>query len=145
MSHQERASIVAIITNLLVNGYAAVRVGQLYDAGALSSEDALMVWAQAVIWVIPLAIGLTIVLNILFTMAEKGADKAMVVDERDRQFQLRGIFVTLVVVGLGYITMLAGFAIGWTAIIGLNLLFFTFALGDLLGNTVRLASYRISA
>ena len=145
MSSQERATVVALITNLLVNGYAVTRVVQLYQDGTLAGEDALSAWARAVVWVIPAAIGLTIVLNILFNLMDKDRKHNNVVDERDQNFQMRGIGVTLIVICLGYVVMLTGLAFGWTALVALNLLFFAFAAGDLLGNAVRLASYRIGA
>ncbi|MEM8875624.1 MAG: hypothetical protein AAGD32_15365 [Planctomycetota bacterium] len=143
MSNQERVTVVAILTNLLVNGYAVVRVGQLYADGALAGDEAVTVWARAVVWVIPAAIGLTILLNVLFAMADRERQNNNVIDERDRQFQLRGMGVTLVVVCLGYVAMLGGLAFGWATIVVLNVLFFSFAAGDLLGNAVRLASYRV--
>ncbi len=143
MSHQERASIVAIITSLLLNAYVVVRLVQFFEAGALSGEDAPMVWARAIVWVIPAAIVLTIVLNCLFTIASKDRTPKNIVDERDRQFKLRGLYITLVSIGLGYMAMIVALATGWTAVAGLILLHASCALGDLLGNVVRLASYRI--
>ena len=144
MSNQERATVVALITNLLVNTYAIVRVSQLYTGGALVAEDAVMVWAQAVVWVIPAAILLTIVLNIAFRMADKERGP-QVVDERDQKFRLRGMVAMIVFVCLGYTAMLTTLAIGWPTILALNILFFATAFGDLVGNVVRLGSYRIGA
>ena len=144
MSNQERATVIQLFTSLLVNTYAIVMVGRLYSSGALAAEDAVIVWARAVVWVIPAAIGLTVVLNIAFRLADK--DRApQVVDERDRQFQLRGMATMVVFIALGYIAMLIGLAIGWPTILGLNILFFAIAFGDLIGTLVRLGSYRIGA
>ncbi|MHC4880879.1 MAG: hypothetical protein ACYTGL_30885 [Planctomycetota bacterium] len=143
MSHQERASIVAIVTNLLLNLYVIVRVGKLFSTGALSGDDAVMVWAQTIVWIIPAAIALTIVLNHVIAFAARDQDLKKTVDERDRQFQLRGMGVLLMSVGLGFMTMIVLLATGWTAVAGLTLLYFSIAVGDLLGSVVRLASYRI--
>jgi len=145
MSSQERASIVAIITCLLLNTYVIFKLVQLFGAEALSGEDAPMVWARAVVWVIPAAIVLTIVLNCLFSMASKDRNQKNIVDERDRLFQLRGLYITLISIGLGFMTMIVVLATGWTAVAGLTLLYASCAVGDLLGNVVRLASYRIGA
>lgn len=145
MSSQERASIVAIITSLLLNAYVIVTLVRLFGAGALSGEHAPMVWAQAIVWVIPAAIGLTIVLNWLLAMASKDRNQRNVVDERDRQFQLRGLYITLISIGIGYMTMIVVLATGWSAVAGLTLLYAFCAVGDLLGNVVRLGSYRIGA
>lgn len=144
MSSQERSTIIALITTVLVNTYAIVRVIQLYKAGALEGEDAVMVWAQAVVWVIPAAILLTIFLNIVTWVLDKDRGPN-VTDERDQKFRLRGMVALVVFICLGYMVMLAGLAIGWPTILALNILFFTIAFGDLVGNVVRLASYRFGA
>ncbi len=143
MSSQERASVVAIITSLLLNAYVIVRLVQLFGAGALSGEDAAMVWARAVVWVIPAAIALTIVLNCLFAMASKDRNLRNIVDERDRLFQVRGLSVTLITIGIGYMTMIVMLAAGWTVVVGLTVLYASCAVGDFVGNIVRIASYRI--
>lgn len=145
MCQQERASIVAIVINLLLNGYVVLRLAELFGAGALSGDNATMVWAQAIVWVIPAAIVLTIVLNPLFSILSKDRNPKNLVDERDRQFQLRGLYVTLISTGIGYMTMIFVLATGWSAVAGLTLLYGSCAAGDLLGNVVRLSSYRIGA
>lgn len=145
MTSQERASIVAIITSLLLNAYVIVALVRLFGAGALTGEHAPMVWARAIVWVIPAAIGLTIILNWLLAVASKDRNQRNVVDERDRQFQLRGLCITLVSVGIGYMTMIVLLATGWSAVAGLTLLYAFCAVGDILGNVVRLGSYRVGA
>ena len=145
MSSQERASIVAIIISVLLNAYVIVRLVQLFEAGTLSGEDGPMLWAQAIVWVIPAAIVLTIVLNCLFAMVSKDRSPKNIIDERDRQFQLRAFHITLISIGIGFMTMIVVLAFGWTAVAGLTLLYASCAAGDLLGNAVRLGSYRIGA
>jgi hypothetical protein len=145
MSNQERASIVAIITNLLLNGYVIYRLSQLHSVGALSGDDALVVWARSIMWIIPAAIGLTIILNILIAILANDRDCRSVVDERDRVFQLRGMSITLFSVGVGFTAMILALAFGWSAIAGLTVLYGSIALGDLVGNAVRFASYRVGA
>jgi len=142
MSNQARATVVALLTNLVVNTYALAAVGHLYFTRALSGEDAVRVWAQAVVWVVPAAILLTIVLTIVFRMVDKEPGPR-VMDERDRQFRLRGIVALTVFVGLGYTSMLTTLAMGGPTIVALNILFFATSLGDLVGNIIRLASYRM--
>ena len=107
-------------------------------------RDAVLVWARSVVWVIPAAVALTIVLNIFSKMFSKDHE-SVVADERDRKFQLRGMATTIVFVGLGYMVMLTGLAIGWPTLLALNILFFSAALGDLMGNIVRLYSYKLGA
>lgn len=143
MSHQERASVVAIAVCLLLNGYISVRLWQLYEAGALSGENAPMVWAQSIVWVVPAAIALTILSNIGFAVASKNRKQKTNIDERDHLYRSRGMCVTLFVFAIGFIGMLIGLATGLSVVFALTLLYASAALGDLLGQCVRLASYRI--
>ncbi len=143
MSHQERASAVAIVIGLLLNGYVSIRLWQLFEAGALSGENAPMMWAQAIVWVIPAAIVLTIVSNIVFAIVTKGSTQKTNTDERDHLYRSRGMCVTLIVFGLGFTAMLIGLAVGWPVVFGLTLMYASAALGDLLGQCTRLVSYRI--
>jgi len=65
------------------------------------------------------------------------------VDERDRKFQLRGMGTTLVGAAMGYVAMIVTLAFGGDTVIGLTIMYASIALGDLVGNIVRIASYRI--
>lgn len=143
MSHQERASLIAILTSLVVNTFVIVRMWQLRGAGAFAGEDAIAVWATVLAWAFPAAIGATILFNVLFKLAERGRGEPRIMDERDRRFQVRGLSVTFGAVVVGYMTMIFGLAFGWQAIVGLSVLYASLAIGDILGNAVRFASYRI--
>lgn len=147
MSHEQRNIYVAILTSLLVNGYVILRLRGLSASGAFDGPDALQIWARAVLWVIPAAIVLTIVLtilaNIVFAIAAREANPDFTVDERDRLFQTRGMIATMVVVSIGFIASIIALAFGWQALTVFTLIYFSFAAGDLIGNLTRLVSYRI--
>ena len=145
ISHQERASIVSIATNLLMNGYVIFSHLDLSGAGALDGADATEVWAKMVLWVIPIAIGLTIALNVLFALAVKERISGAPVDERDRVFRLRGLTATTIVIGLGFIASLGGLALGWAPLHGIMAFYVSATLSDLVGNVVRVVSYRLGA
>ena len=145
ISHQERASIVAIATNLLINGYVIFRHLDLSGSGALDGPDATEAWAKMVLWAIPVAIGFTIVLNVLFAFAVKERFSGAPVDERDRMFRLRGMTATTIVFGLGFIASLGGLALGWVPLHGIIAFYISATLSDLVGNLVRVVSYRLGA
>ena len=149
MSHEERNNIVAIMVNLVTNAYVITRLRGMWASGAFDGPDALMIWARAVLWVIPIAIIgtiiLTIVANIVFAIATMDENPDFTVDERDRMFQMRGMVVTMIVASFGYIGALIALAIGWEAIIVFTLIYAAFAAGDLIGNLTKLVSYRIGA
>lgn len=148
MSHEERNNIVAIFVNLLTNAYVITRLHARWSAGAFDGPDGLMIWARTVLWVIPIAIVGTIVLtilaNIVFAIVTRDEDPDVTVDERDKLFQMRGMAVTMVVASFGYVAALIALALGWDAIVVFTLIYAAFSAGDLIGNTVKLVSYRIS-
>lgn len=143
MSREERSSVIGIITGLLVNAYVVTRLAQLYFNGSLSGDDAVKIWAQTIAWGIPAVLVITIVLHITFTLTDSERALNNVVDERDRKFQLRGMGTTLVGAAIGYVAMIVTLAFGGDTVIGLTIMYASIALGDLLGNIVRIASYRI--
>ena len=145
MCNQERASVIAIITSLLTNGFILTRYLQLSSAGALTGPDATMIWARVVLWMIPAAIVLTIVLNVLFSISMRERLLDSTADERDRLFQLRGMHVMAVVFGIGFVGAMAGLASGWVPLTGFIVIWIGAALGDLSGNVVRIASYRLGS
>ncbi|WP_428387305.1 hypothetical protein [Mucisphaera sp.] len=142
MTPEQRNCVIALAVGLLVNGAAAIRIAQLYANGSLAAPDAVNVWARNVVWVIPAAIGLNVALMLLVRIFGSDRHRPHLIDERDRKFQLYGMGVTLVAAGVGFMALLITLAVGVDTIIALNVLFFCFAAGDLLGNTIRLASYR---
>lgn len=143
MSHQERASIVGLLTGLLLNTYVVIRLWQLFGSGAFDGADAPMVWAQAIVWVIPAAIAISIGSSIVFAMAAKGNTRHNVVDERDRLFEYRGLGVLVIAVAVGFMGMIIALALGVPVVIGLTIMYGSVAIGDVIGNVVRITSYRI--
>jgi len=143
MGHQERTSVIGIVICLILNGYVSVRLWDLFGSGALSGEDAPMLWAQAIVWVIPAAIAMVIVAHILFTVVSKDRKRDTSADERDRLFQYRGMRTTLIAIAFGFIGMIVMLAVGWSTVASLTFLYASAAIGDLLGQTVRFTSYRL--
>lgn len=143
MSREERSSVIGIITGLLVNAYIVIRLTQMFHQGAFSGDNAVTIWAQTVVWAIPAAIVMTIVLHTTFTMTDSERAQSNIIDERDRKFQLRGMGTTLVGAAIGYVAMIVTLAFEGDTVIGLTIMYGSIALGDMLGNIVRIASYRI--
>lgn len=146
MTYQERNNLVAIFNNLIVSGYFAWRIYGMYLEGAFDGPDGLTIWAQTVLWVIPVSIIasiiLTIVFNILFAIAARDPNPEMVSDERDRQFGARSIVTAVIVASAGFILALVVLALGLDGFYALNLILVGFVLADLIGSLVKLVSYR---
>lgn len=146
MNYEQRNAIVAIITNVIVTGYVSVRTWEIFSQLDGGSDGLLAQWAQLVLWAIPLSIVATIIASILFNIVwsilTKTPKPSFVVDERDKQISIVGLWVTMGGAGLGFILAVIGLALGWAALPALVVIYFGFALGDLCGNLTRVWHYR---
>lgn len=146
MSYEERNTVAAIVVNLCVVAFFAWLIMSMYGDGAFAGDEGLAVWARTVLWVIPASvvasIVVTILFNIVFSIATQDEDPDTTVDERDRSISIKGMRVTMIVASAGFIGALALLALGWSPLIGLNVILAGFALGDLGGSVTRMALYR---
>lgn len=146
MSPEERSTLVSIVVNILVDLFIIIKLYGLWQSGAFDGPEALQTWARAVLWAVPLAIGGTILLSILAAMVQKvvsGESEKAAADERDHRYQLRGMAVTMVVACFGVMAGIIALALGKSAIFGLTVIYFSMAAGALVGDIVRLLSYRV--
>ena len=146
MTHEERNNIVAIFSNILVTIYVVFRLISLNNAGTLAGPDALMHWARAMLWILPIGIVLaivgTILASIVFAIAARDPSPSFIVDERDQMIKVFGMQVTLVVVSAGFIGVLVALAFGIQGLVALIALYFAFSLADLIGNVAKFIRYR---
>ncbi|MGI9628668.1 MAG: hypothetical protein ACR2QM_17670 [Longimicrobiales bacterium] len=142
MSGQEKSTLAAIVLNLLVNGFVGFQLVQRFESGQLYGGDGLQIWARTVIWAIPALLVLTVLVHLVAYVLSGDRKASTVVDERDRLFQLRGLAVTTVVAGFGFIATVVALATGVQAVQAFTVVYVGMALADLAGNTVRFLSYR---
>lgn len=146
MPYQQRNTIVAVFTNLIVMSVFVWWVWGLHAEGAFAGADGLAVWAQTVLWIIPASVVatiiLTIVFNIIFAIITREPNPSFVVDERDRVISNKGMMTTIAVASAGFIAAVGALAFGWEAFWALNIILGGFALADLAGSVTKLALYR---
>lgn len=147
MTHEERNNIVGIVIGLIVMIFLATKLSGMNNAGAFDGADAIKIWARTVLWVIPFSIVamivMTILFNIIFAIVTNNKNPSFVVDERDKQINSLGAKVTSGIMGAGFILALLLLAyFDWRAIGALNIMFFTFAIADFLGNVTKLVLWR---
>ncbi|MDC0737437.1 hypothetical protein N6L24_04055 [Cognatishimia sp. SS12] len=146
MTYQDRNNVVSILVNLLTSSYVILRLLEMSAAGQFDGPDAVNVWARMVIWVIPISIAATIVgtivFNILWAIFTGTAKPSFVVDERDKLFDRRAIFAIVVCAGVGFISSVIALAMGSTALVGFNIIYFAMALGSFGADMVKFISYR---
>ena len=145
MSPQERASVVGLFTGLLLSTYASVRLWQLFGADAFTGEDAVLIWARAIVWIIPAAFAICIGSHVVFTVMARSGGQRNIADERDQLFQFRGMSVLVMAFAVGFMGMIIALALGVSAVVGLTIMYASVAIGDITSNVVRIASYRMGA
>lgn len=146
MAYQDRNTVVSIFVNLLTIAYVVSQLIRMQADGQFDGPDAANVWARMVVWVIPISIAATIIgtilFNIGFAIATGQESPSFVVDERDRHFERRGSFAVIAGAGIGFVTGIVALAMDYSALVGLNIMYFGMAAGALGSDLVRFASYR---
>jgi len=146
MSYSERNTFAALIVNIFTTSYMIIKLSALHKSGVFETSEALVAFGKAALWIIPISIAGTIIVsilfNILFSIATNQANPSFVKDERDAYFEHRGIITTMIFIGIGFISTMVVLSMGWTAVAAFTLLYFSFAAGDFFGNIVKIISYR---
>lgn len=146
MSHEERNTVAALLAAILINLYVIVKLSRMFDDGRLLGEDAVQVWAKAMLWVIPIGIAAVIIItigfNIIYAIATNNQSPSFLVDERDHAIQGFGMRVTMVAVSIGFILMVVALAMGTEILTALIGLWFAFAIGSFVGDLAKLMRYR---
>lgn len=147
MTYEGRNAVIGLIVSVIVNIYIVLRLRGLFASGAFDGPDALQVFGKTVLWVVPIAIGLTIAAtilgNIIAAIVTNDPDPEYITDERDRLFQNRGMIATMVVTSLGFLLAMVALALGWDALKVFILIYFSFAIGSIAGDLTKLISYQI--
>lgn len=146
MSHEERNNIASLVAGLLINIYVILKLQNMFAEGRLDGPDAAMIWARAMLWVIPIGI-ITVILciilfSIVFAIIEGEGNPSFVVDERDKAIEVFGMRFTMVATSIGFIGGLIALAMGVTTLYVFIGMFFAFSIGDMTGNFAKLIRYR---
>ncbi|GAA6207799.1 hypothetical protein NBRC116601_10920 [Cognatishimia sp. WU-CL00825] len=146
MTYQERNNVVSILSNLAISAYILLRLLDMNASGEFNGPDAVNVWARMVIWVIPLGIlatiAGTILFNIGFAIVTGNPKPSFVVDERDRLFERRGMMAIVGFAGAGFVSAVIALALGYSALVGFNIIYFGMAAGSMGADLVKFFSYR---
>ena len=146
MSFEERNAATGILVCFVIWGVMLTVLMQKTAAGQFDGSAGLEHWARAVLWLIAIAIGIAIVMTILFNIAyaivtgEKKPD--FLRDERDTLIGLRGIQATLVVITIGIVGAIVALAFGVSILVVLNLILAACALSSFASDVTKLILYR---
>lgn len=146
MTHEESNNIASVLAGLLVNIYVIIKLSNLFADGSLDGPDRFMVWARAMLWVIPVGILVVIIcvilMNIIAAVAQRDENPSFIVDERDKAIEVYGMRFTQVGISVAFIGGLIALAMDVDPLYAMIGMFFGFSLGDLIGGLAKMARYR---
>jgi DMSO/TMAO reductase YedYZ heme-binding membrane subunit len=146
MSFLHKNIYAYLFSTVLVFGVYFWRMAVMYQDGRFDGADATSLLGQSVLILIAVTILLTLVSSIVFNnlLAIKMCDhgSSYVIDERDRQIELRGMRISEIVTGIGFMLAMAALALGQEPFLVFNIIVFGFASASVAGGVAKLFLYR---
>ncbi len=115
MGHHEKQSIVSIIGSVLVIGIYSLYVYRHYTQADIGLLNDFQFWGKSFLYLIPVAIVVQIVIQILFAIANRivtQEDLSDITDERDRLIELKSIRISHWIFTLGFMLAMGALAAG---------------------------------
>jgi len=115
MGQQEKQSIVSIIGSVLVIGFYSLYVYRNYIQADLELLNDFQFWGKSFLYLIPVAIVVQIVIQILFAIANRiitQEDLSDITDERDKLIELKSIRISHWIFVLGFMLAMGSLAMG---------------------------------
>lgn len=115
MGHHEKQSIVSIIGSVLVIGIYSLYVYRHYIQADMGLLNDFQFWGKSFLYLIPVAIVVQIVIQILFAIANRiitQEDLPDITDERDRLIELKSIRISHWIFTLGFMLAMGALAAG---------------------------------
>jgi len=146
MTHREQNIIVSLISALLIFTIYAVKMNDLYHAGRFDAADAASVVGKSIFFLILASIAATIVatiaVSILVAIVTNEPKPSLVVDERDKLIELKGLQITFLVFSAGFIASMAALALGVVPYQVFLLIICAMFVGNVLGDIAKLYRYQ---
>lgn len=115
MGHHEKQSIVSIIGSVLVIGFYSLYVYRNYIQADMGLLNDFQFWGKSFLYLIPVAIVVQIVIQILFAIANRiitQEDIPGITDERDKLIELKCIRISHWIFILGFMLSMGSLAMG---------------------------------
>ena len=160
MSYQEKRTILSVISCVLL--LAAYSIYAFGKAGT-ANLDNLAFWAKTMLIFIGIGIVALIIIQIIFHIAlsvgmavkqklkdetcddkeiEKSIEQEMVEDEMGKLIELKANKIGHSFVGFGFLAGLIALVLGASAVVMLNILFFSSGIGSIVEGLVQIRYYR---
>ena len=146
MSFEHRNAVVGILVSFLSWGLMIAVLGQNTLAGTYDGPLGPQAWAQTVLWLIVISIGIAIAMTVLFNIGyalltgEHDLDGSR--DERDKNIALRGMQVAQIIMATGIVGAIGFLAFGGGLVAFLNLILAVCAVASLGSEVAKLILYR---
>jgi hypothetical protein len=145
MGHQEKQSIVSIISSVLIIGIYSMYIYKNYVVGNLEILNDFQFWGKSFLYLIPIAIVVQIVIHIVFAIVNRiitQEDMPDITDERDRLIELKSIRISHWIFIAGFMLSMGSLALGMKPyVMFLTLLSFGF-LASLSSEVAKIIYYR---
>jgi hypothetical protein len=115
MGHHEKQSIVSIIGSVLVIGFYSLYVYRNYIQADMGLLNDFQFWGKSFLYLIPVAIVVQIVIQILFAIATRiitQEDLPDITDERDKLIELKSIRISHWIFVIGFMLAMGSLALG---------------------------------
>lgn len=115
MGHKEKQSIISIIGSVLVIGFYSMYVYRNYIQADLELLNDFQFWGKSFLYLIPVAIVVQIVIQIVFAIANRiftQEDLPNFTDERDKLIELKSIRISHWIFILGFMLAMGSLAMG---------------------------------
>jgi hypothetical protein len=146
MSFEERNAVSNILVCFITWAIMLTVLMKKSATGLFDGANGLERWAQTVLWLILIGIGIAIVITILFNVGYAiitGEKKTNFLrDERDTFIGLRAMQATLIVINFGIVSAIIALAFGASILAVLNMIFAACALSGFVSEITKLILYR---
>mgnify|MGYP001418002040 FL=1 len=148
MGHHEKQSIVSIIGSVLVIGFYSLYVYRHYIQADMGLLNDFQFWGKSFLYLIPVAIVVQIVIQILFAIANRIITQEGlpdITDERDKLIELKCIRISHWIFILGFMLAMGSLAAGMKPFVMFLTLISSGFLASLTSEVAKIIYYRRGA
>ena len=148
MGHHEKQSIVSIIGSVLVIGIYSLYVYRHYTQADIGLLNDFQFWGKSFLYLIPVAIVVQIVIQILFAIANRiitQEDLPDITDERDKLIELKCIRISHWIFIAGFMLAMGSLAMGMKPWVMFLILISSGFVASLASEVAKIIYYRMGA
>lgn len=146
MPHEQKSVLATLFTTILVFGYFFLEFQSMSQSGILAQPDAGAIVGKAILWLIGASVVINIVahilMSIIFAIATNDSNPSFVVDERDKIIEMKGMRISFITFGIGFVASIIALATGTTPAVVFILIIYCCAAASITDSLARLYLYR---